>query len=92
MPPRDVLKQNDTISFKNYSLYNHIVQTERASGGSSIIIDNKVPHHVVDLNTPLQAVAVSATLHKVVTFCSLYIPPSYRLNICELNNLVDTYD
>ena len=83
-----LLKDNDKLSFKNFSLYNHIVKGDRASGGSSIIIKNNIPHSVVNLNTSLQAVAISATLNKVLTICSLYIPPSHRLSIHELNDLV----
>ena len=38
--------------------------------------------------TNLQAVAVSITLHRVITLCSIYIPPSSRLSAKDLDDLV----
>ena len=40
------------------------------------------------MNTNLQAVAVSITLHRVITLCSIYIPPSSRLSAKDLDDLV----
>ena len=75
------LKDSDNISFKNYSMYNYISDTgDRASGGSSVIVNNRAIHSQVPLVTNLQAVAVSVTLHRVITICSLYLPPS--VNVC----------
>ena len=53
------LKSNDQITFKNYSIYNHMFENpERACGGSSIIVDNKFPHRKLDLDVKFQAIAV----------------------------------
>ena len=46
------------------------------------------PHSHIPLNTNLQAVAVSITLHRVITLCSIYIPPSSRLSLKDLDDLV----
>ena len=60
---------------KNYYSYNNIKQyTDRPCGGSSIIINDNIPHSEITLNTNMQAVAISATLHKTITVCSVYIP------------------
>ena len=40
------------------------------------------------MNTNLQAVAVSITLHRVITLCSIYIPPSSRLSTKDLDDLI----
>ena len=48
----------------------------RAAVGVSIFVNNTAPHSYIPLNTNLQAVAVSVTLHRVITLCSIYIPPS----------------
>ena len=40
------------------------------------------------MNTNLQAVAVKATLHKTIHVCSLYLPPSDRINIADLEHLI----
>ena len=37
----------------------------------------------------LQAVAVSLSMHKTITLCSVYIPPSYALDNRELDNLLE---
>ena len=40
-------------------MYNHIHQSgDRASGGSSVIVNNSIPQSQIPLNTNLQAVAV----------------------------------
>ncbi len=60
----------------------------RASGGVSILINERSPHRVLSLNTNVQAVAVSVTMQKTVTLCSVYIPPSSNLQIAQLDDLV----
>ncbi|KAL5008969.1 hypothetical protein ScPMuIL_014550, partial [Solemya velum] len=59
-----------------------------ACGGVSVIVNNRTPHSPVSLNTNLQAVAVRVTLHKTITVCSLYLPPSSTINISDLDHLV----
>lgn len=84
------LKESDNISFKNYSINNCIApNANRACGGASIIVNNRVPHRVIKLSSNLQAVAVSVTLHKVITICSVYIPPCSKPTLTELDNLVE---
>ncbi len=83
------LKDTDNITFKNYSLFNTYLQNvDRASGGVSIAVNNRAPHRNIPLNTNLQAIAVSVTLHRVITFCSIYIPPNTKLRafwqLCKL--------
>ena len=74
------LKPEDNFTFKTFNTYNHIhSDCHRASGGSSIL---------VKLKTDLQAVAVSATLEKEITLCSVYIPPSFSLRSEHLNSLL----
>ena len=66
-------------------MYNHINQTcDRASGGSSIVINNSVPQSLIPLNTNLQAVAVKVTLHRTIHVCSIYLPPGDRFNMADL--------
>ena len=38
----------------------------------------------VHFNTPLQAVAARVMLNKVVTFCSIYLPPSDHVDVINL--------
>ena len=84
------LKNNTTINMKNYYSYNYIKQyTDRPCGRSSIIINNNIPHSEITLNTNMQAVAISASLHKMMTVCSVYIPPNEEPKELELNNLIE---
>ena len=84
------LKNYTTINIKNYYSYNYIKQyTDRPCDGSSIIINNNIPHREVTLNTNMQAVGISATLYETITVCSVYIPPNEELKESELNNLIE---
>jgi len=87
------LKENDTITIKHFSIYNHYnIGAGRASGGVSIIVNNDAPHAPISLNTNLQAVAVKISLHKPVTLCSIYLPPGHVLDIRDLDGLMDQID
>ena len=83
------LKDTDNISIRNYTaIHTFSANNERATGGVSIFINNNAPHIHIPLNTNLQAVAVSITLHRVITLCSIYVPPSSRLSPKDLDDLV----
>ena len=83
------LKPTDNLNIRGYTLYNHFHQAgDRASGGSSIVVNNSVPQSQIHLNTNIQAVAVKVTLHKSIHVCSIYLPPGDRLNIAELEHLI----
>jgi ribonuclease HI len=85
------LKESDNVRLKGYNDYN-VTSTSidgKAIGGSSILVKGGTPHEVLQLNTGLQAVAVKATLHRTITLCSVYIPPSYPLRQGELDQLID---
>ena len=84
------LKNITSINMKNYYSYNYIKQhTDRPCGGSSIIINYNIPHSEITLNTNMQAVATSATLHKTITVCSVYIPPNEEPKELEQNKLIE---
>ena len=83
------LKDTDNISIRNYTAFHTFsANNERAAGGVSIFINNNAPHCHIPLNTNLQAIAVSITLHRVITLCSIYIPPSSKLSSQDLDDLV----
>ena len=67
------LKENDNVTIFNFTSYNYINNNaDRTSGGASILITNKIPQCRIILNTKLQTVAASITLHCTITVCSLY--------------------
>ena len=77
------LKNNTSISMKNYYAYNYIKQY------TNIIINNNIPHSEITLNANMHAVAISVTLHKTITVCSVYIPPNEEPKELELNYLIE---
>ena len=58
------------------------------TGGVALLINKTYLFSEVHLNTPLQAVAARVTLNKVVTFCSIYLPPSDHVAKTDLINLI----
>ena len=83
------LKPDNNFTFKGFTTYNHIhSDCRRASGGSSIFVLSSLPQREIKLKTDLQAVAVSVTLEKEITLCSVYIPPSFDLKSEHLDSLL----
>ena len=67
------LKPGDNLDIRGYTLYNYIHQAgNKASGGSSNILNDSIPQSQIQLNTILHVVDVKATLHKTIHVCSLY--------------------
>ena len=60
----------------------------RPSGGASVFVKSSFPQRKIDLQTELQATAVSVTLDKELTICSVYIPLSFSLNSQDLDSLL----
>lgn len=64
-------------------------EASTSSGGVAIVVDKSIPCHHIVLQTPLEAVAVRAILfNKLVSICSIYIPPHYQLTKEELYTLI----
>ena len=83
------LADNITIN-RNYHTYfkNHQTADGRPRGGVSISVHKSLAHSAISLNTPLQAIALRVTLHKVISVCSLYLPPSSPCDMNDLTNLL----
>jgi exonuclease III len=75
---------------RHYALYtrNGTVSGGRAHGGVALLVRESIPHSEIHLNTPLQAVAVRLTLHRVTSLCSLYLPPSVVIDLKDLEDLL----
>ena len=83
------LKPDDNISLRGFNIYNYIhTDCLRPSGGASMFVKSSFPQRKIDLQTELQATAVSVTLDREITICSVYIPPSFSLNSQHLDNLL----
>ena len=84
------LRANKTINMRKYDSYHSfsLSSDDRAIGGCSILIKKRATYRHLKLNTELQAVAVSVSLHKTFTLCTLYLPPSRRVMEQELEDLI----
>ena len=75
-------------SFSSFNILSKMSLNDRATGGGALLINKSYLFSEVHLNTLLQAVAVRMTLNKVVTFCSIYLPPSDYVAKTDLINLI----
>ena len=83
------LRPSDRCSLKDYS-HDSVFSVGgdgRPTGGSSIFINNNLPHDFIKLQSPLQAVAARVHLHKLITVCSVYISPSFAYSHHDLLDL-----
>ena len=69
-----MLKDDDSFSIKNYAIYKYTppIANGKASGGVCILVRNDIPHSEVQIQTPLQAIAIQITLKKKMSICSIY--------------------
>ena len=83
------LKTYDKINIKDFNVYNYIYSDgQKPSGGSSSFVRSCLPQRQIKITTQLQAVAVSVTLDKEITVCSIYMPPSFSLRSEQLQSLL----
>ena len=83
-----MLGNNQPPCPRNYICYHSEYDPLRGShGGSSIYVRRDVAHTAIDLQTPLQAVAVQLFLERKYTICSLYLPPNDAISRDQLRNL-----
>ena len=83
------LKASAKCSLKGYaenSTYS-TARDGRPIGGTSVFIRRDIPHTFIPLSSPLQAVAARVHLHRPVTVCSIYLPPSSNYNSDDLEQL-----
>ena len=71
------LKPDDNISLKGFNIYNYVhTDCLRPSGGASIFVKSSFPQRKIDLQTELQATAVSVRSsqinnHMFCIYCSI---------------------
>ena len=84
------LTEPNNVTFRNYNLINKFAIGEgRGTGGNTIIINNRCPSRQIQLKTNLQAIAVSVTLHRTISICSIYIPPRAKIEQKDLDEIVN---
>ena len=83
------LKTDDQLNIRDFNTYNYIYsEGQRPSDGSSILVHSSYPRREIKLVTNLQAVAVSVTLGKEITICSVCIRPNFHLETEHLDTLL----
>jgi len=82
------------ISFKNYSTYHTTHPTNRARGGSAVIIRNNIQHHEEKhiCTEKFQITNVSIkTKQQFLTIGAVYSPPRHKISTEEYKQLLDCY-
>ena len=84
------LKENEDIQINNYTCYKFSppILNDKVSGGVCILVRNDIPHSEIQLQTPLQSIAIQIAMKKQITLCSIYLPPNSRINPRDLDNLL----
>lgn len=71
-----------------YSLYCHNVNDTHRRGGSALYVSNKLLHHQVFFNSPLNFVAINVKIaQREITLLSIYLSPSLPISAEELDQL-----
>lgn len=85
------LNPTHTNFLKNYVVYRKDRQgSAHSSGGVAIVAQHSIPSQPLSLVTDLEAVAIRAlTFGRVITICSIYIPPDHQLSTVEFEMLID---
>ena len=59
------------------------------AGEAALLINQRVVHTELTLNSTLHAVAATVTLNKTFTICSIYLTPTETITKLNLENLID---
>ena len=80
-----------TIDFRKYHSFHHHATPShgRPAGGVTTMILKSTPQRQIQLNTTLQAIAVTISLQKTITICNVYLPPGTPITQTQLDNLTE---
>ena len=73
------------LSLRGYTL----LRGDCAVGEAALLINQRVVHTELTLDSPLHAVAATITLNKTFTTCSIYLIPGESISKLSLENLID---
>ena len=85
------LRKTKNFFLKNYKTYRKELESmDRVHGGVILCVKNSIMHSEINLQTNLQAIAISLHFQKkILTLCCLYLPPNLviqKQNIDEIIN------
>ena len=75
----------EQLSLRGYTL----LRGDCPAGEAALLINQRVVHTEITLNSPLHAAAATVTLNKTFTFCSLYLTHNEIIPKPILENLFD---
>ena len=83
------LTADKTMKFNNYKTYcmPAVEANGTPHGGVALLIKNGT-HSQISLNTSLQAIALRITLHRAITVCSIYLPPTAKYDNAVIDNFI----
>jgi len=85
-----LLKHGSNLYVNNYTVIRKDLIVEgRPHGGVALLVSQNYPYNRLDLCTELQAVAVQVHIKKLITICSLYLPPNTSIDQRQLDLLLE---
>ena len=82
-------KRNHQPTLKHFNTFvKNRVNENHASGGVAITISDKYDSTEIQLNSNLEAVAISISCPKKIHICNIYIPNSFPLQLQDLEDLI----
>ena len=75
--------------FKGYQKNLQVGEGQTPHGGVAVYVKNGISSYGINLQTPLQAVAVSIKCHQRITVCSIYLPPNETILQADLQALIE---
>ena len=75
-------------NFKNFKSFTNL-NYNTAAGGTALLINRNTLHSELPLNTTIEAVAARVSLHRTITICNIYLPPSRDVSKQEIEDLLE---
>ena len=82
------LSPESQFTLQGYNIFRKDNPTGVPSGGAALMVNGDLLVSEVILDTPLQAVAARVSLHRTITFCSVYLPSGSPVSKDNLLNLI----
>lgn len=83
------LKHQYLSLMKNYNAFIKNRQNQNiSSGGVAILTKNNIETSEIQLNTNLEAIAVSVNCHTKINICNIYLAPNREINYDEITDLL----
>lgn len=81
------IKDNHAPTFQNYNIIHN--QNSKATQGVAFLIKNNIKYSQIQLNTELQAIAITINIPFKTNICNIYVHPNRRVSESELQDLIE---